>query len=267
MRDCALGIRATESLGVDLPGEVRVAIADAPAVLSEAQGTLRVRIAIAPGGGLDGAELAESPTWAAAWQTAVAAFGGAGVRLELERSYALAGTSASTLRYGPAGRDAMDALGAEAIAALSDGPADTRFVPVVLVPCLEWVDPVSGSARPAAGQTTGIPGMVVPGATASGVFLATGACPDALGEPSPPPWSDGPHLGVILAHELGHYLGLYHSDMPSGRHRALGAAWGLMVSTVLALSPDEATLTAAQVDVVRRHPDVVFATRRPSEAP
>ncbi len=59
-------------------------------------------------------------------------------------------------------------------------------------------------------------------------------------------------------HELGHYLGLHHSDGAWTDHRAGASASDLMASKPGVGLPGDVTFTAAQLAVIRAYPHVVF---------
>ena len=100
-----------------------------------------------------------------------------------------------------------------------------------------------------AGKSLRIPGGARVGDYASMLLLSTG-CNDLGAEPL-----DAKKLGLIAAHELGHHLGLYHSDGVHGL-AAAATATDLMHSKT-AISPQfEAGFSTKQAVVIRAHPDV-----------
>jgi hypothetical protein len=62
-----------------------------------------------------------------------------------------------------------------------------------------------------------------------------------------------------MAHELGHYLGLYHVQESDGRQDTLSDTSPEHSNLMQAMpSPDAITLSQAQVRVARRHPVFVL---------
>lgn len=246
MRDCATGVLAMLAGVPDLPAAVRVEVATEVAVDPIVKAQLDVRVAVDPG-----AELAPA-TWEAAWAGVTALYANAGIALHLSRVATLTAPLPMPLLREPGSPEAMDVAYRNAMEVLCDRPADTRFLPVVLVPCLEAMDPVTQGAETIAGQCPRIPGGAPAGGSASAVFVAVGNC-----EGVPRLWSDAQHLTVLLAHEMGHYLGLYHTDSPAVAHRAPAGPGNVMESWVPGIDPAIAGWSNAQRDVMARHPDVV----------
>jgi hypothetical protein len=129
---------------------------------------------------------------------------------------------------------------------------DDGYVPLVLAGCLRLTDPVLKKTSEPEGFVPRIPdGLAAPG-RAHGVFIRGRACREGSASFS---WPTG-YLGRLITHELGHYLGLYHSVEEDGTADLLDdtGADNLMhyrPSTVA--SP---AFSASQFRVMRRHPAV-----------
>ncbi|ATB44880.1 hypothetical protein [Corallococcus macrosporus] len=99
------------------------------------------------------------------------------------------------------------------LSALRDGapPALDMTVDVVFAGCLLYDDPFFGPPVPVEGFTPRVGGGAGP---ASAVFMPGLRC-DAFGGGGPAPWPLNAYAKV-LAHELGHFLGIYHSVETDG---------------------------------------------------
>lgn len=121
---------------------------------------------------------------------------------------------------------------------LEDHPAREHEVRVVVAGCLEYADPFFGPPSAVAGYTPRVLGGAGP---ADAVFLPDVDCTSSL------PLDAAPEArGRTLAHELGHYLGLFHAD-PSSDGRG----------NLMQPNPSLASargLTSEQVRVLRSHP-------------
>lgn len=125
---------------------------------------------------------------------------------------------------------------ASALAALraTAGPA-VHAVDVVVAGCLQYADPFFGPPEAVDGYTPRVPGGAGP---ADAVFLPDVDCTSGL--PLSVPLSA---RGRTLAHELGHWLGLFHVDAANlmNAHPTLASSRGL---------------TPEQRETLRRHPSL-----------
>ncbi|MSQ84963.1 MAG: hypothetical protein EXR77_19160 [Myxococcales bacterium] len=136
----------------------------------------------------------------------------------------------------------------------ASGSASTalpRFVPVVFVPCIDYMNAVTGGQQSMAGLTLRIPGGNRVAPQASLVLVATDRCGTS---------NQGPQIGklpTVVLHEIGHYFGLYHSDEAMGLPLA-GTATDVMSSKVAVVGPWDSGFSSKQRVVLRAHPDVWY---------
>ncbi len=127
-------------------------------------------------------------------------------------------------------------------------------VTLLHLPCLRFRDPVLSSETPISGYVTHIPGGGAPDGVADAVLLA-GACE------FPPLLVDGVPVGLARrgAHEIGHYLGLFHSVEadPSVTDTLADTDADNLMNAVPALATARG-LSPSQVAIVRAHPSVRF---------
>ncbi|MCB9584627.1 MAG: hypothetical protein H6718_04485 [Polyangiaceae bacterium] len=121
---------------------------------------------------------------------------------------------------------------------LAEAPQHEREIRVVIAGCLEYADPLFGPPVALDGYT---PRVLGGAGAADGVFLPDVDCTSSR------PLSLTPEArGRVLAHELGHYLGLFHTDPASDD-----------ADNLMHPKPALATahgLTPTQVEVLLRHP-------------
>ncbi|MBI4818990.1 MAG: hypothetical protein HY791_22150 [Deltaproteobacteria bacterium] len=230
--DCVLQIPVSRARRPELPATVTVEVAE-ELESPESRGKLRVKIARL-GDAISAFGSNDDP----AWVFAASRFAEAGVDLALADVADL--ESQGPLSWAEDQRDelqtAFDAL------SLHFGDEDLRYVPVITARCLH---PSNGPSIP--GFTSRIPGGLSPSGLDSAVFLSLGCEGQEV---------DIESLGIVFAHELGHYLGLFHSDTPAGSLAAPGGS--LMGSRPLGVEPRLRKFTPEQARIMRRHPDLIL---------
>ncbi len=129
---------------------------------------------------------------------------------------------------------------------------DDGWVPVVLAGCLRLTDPVLKKTTEPEGFVPHIPdGLAAPG-RAHGVFIRGRDCREGS---QPIAWPAG-YLGRLIAHEMGHYLGLYHSVEEDGTADLLGDTGADNLMSWRPSSLASPSFSASQFRVMRRHPAV-----------
>lgn len=131
-------------------------------------------------------------------------------------------------------------------------PVDDGWVPVVFSGCIQIADPLQQTTSEPDGMTPGIPSGFAPPGRAQGIYLKGQSCRPGM---DPIDWSPS-SLATLLAHELGHYLGLYHSVEADGTVDQLADT---NANNLMYYSPLEVAapiFSPGQLQVMRRHPAI-----------
>ncbi len=273
LRHCQTGVplsrgalgSAIEAVDLDVATEAVLALPDGATptlrldlVLAAAPGALAEVDAAAPGQGATA--LLAAPVVAASVAQIRAELAKADVEVRVVAALPLAAVP-SPLRTARADSSAIDQVQAALDAATAPwlaslgvtAAAAPRLVPIVWVPCLRRSQPLGGGWNGLAGLSERVPGGARVPPHASMVLLSTDRCEDDAG--AAPPANAVARTAAIALHELGHYLGLYHSDTSLGAHRQGGES-DVMTSAIATAGPWQAGFSPLQRAVLRRHPDL-----------
>jgi len=129
------------------------------------------------------------------------------------------------------------------------------WVPVVFAGCIRVVDPLLQTTSEPDGMTPRIPDGFPPAGRAHGITLKGQSCRPGM---APIDWSPS-QLAKLLAHELGHTLGLYHSVEADGTADQLADTDENNIMSYAPLTVSAPAFSASQFRVMRRHPVISFA--------
>ena len=128
-------------------------------------------------------------------------------------------------------------------------------IPVFFLPCIEETLSQNKGQRELEGLVLRIPGAKPPLGFADGVFIRDSHCNDSQKGPY---WISGESLGKVWLHELGHYLGLFHSEEESGEKDNLVDTDSQNIMHFSPLEVKGETFSPLQLEIVRNHPSVLY---------
>lgn len=155
------------------------------------------------------------------------------------------------VKYDATNRASLVALTHELKALAQKSNLEPTTPWLALTPCLVRDDPLTGGPQQLVATTTHLPGGFGVDDEPDGIFVAGERC-GGLSEGAR--YLDSETLASVIAHELGHYLGLFHVRELDGRQDALSDtdpdAANLMV---VRPRPEATKLTESQVAIARLH--------------
>lgn len=175
------------------------------------------------------------------------------LRVEVAVVRRLDATDATVLEFERGRQEALPGVFAE-VRRCDGSTVQTQepLVPILFAGCLEEHVPLLGRKEFPSGFTTHIPGGYPAEGRADGIVIASRLC----GEAAPLiPWTAS-SLGRVIAHELGHYLGLYHSVEADGRTDQLDDTDEANLMNYASMPFPEHDFSRGQLRVMRRHPAV-----------
>jgi hypothetical protein len=174
----------------------------------------------------------------------------AGIELVLRGPFELPRPAAPVV-YSASDRSALAALQREANVLTQQAGVEAAAAVIVITPCLVREDTLSQSLTQPLATTAHLPGGFGVHAEPDGIFVAGELCggltPGAR-------YLESESLAALMAHELGHYLGLFHVREADGREDVLADTSQETPNLMQARpSAGATTLADSQIEIARRH--------------
>lgn len=254
LRACDSGLPYDARFDAPLPARALVEALRLPAVDDARRGSLRIDLAFVAGGQLSRASLGTDAILDGAIADVRARLGAASIDVTLGDAVDVPSESAdgAPLEFSRGDLSPLDALSRRVSSAL--GAARPPTVVVVFAPCMIEKDPVHGTETRPDGLVPHIPGGFSRGVAADAVFIRGNNC----SAPTSTYWYSAPLLGKIITHELGHYLGLYHSVEADGQLDLLADTDEHNLMSYRPQDTGAEGLSPSQLRVMREHPLVEY---------
>jgi hypothetical protein len=174
----------------------------------------------------------------------------AGIELALRGPFVM-GRPSAPLTYSAEDRSSLSELTREARELLQNAGVKADAPLLVFTPCLVRDDVLGGGESQPLATTAHIPGGFALQDDADGIFVASERC----GGLTPGPrYIESETLAALIAHELGHFLGLFHVREADGREDVLADTSPDLPNLMQAQPSTAATgLAETQIAVARRH--------------
>lgn len=174
----------------------------------------------------------------------------AGIELTLRGPFSLPRPTAPVV-YSATDRTVLSALEREARVLTQQARVESTAPTIVFTPCLVREDPLGEGATQPLAMSAHVPGGFSVHEDADGIFVAGERC----GGLTPGPrYLESETLAAVVAHEIGHYLGLFHVQESDGREDVL-ADTSLDTPNLMQPQPSAraTTLADSQISIARRH--------------
>ncbi|MCP3143145.1 hypothetical protein [Pyxidicoccus xibeiensis] len=243
----------------DLPSTLRLQVMPLAEPPEEQEGRIRLVLALTPGSPFFEDSARTRETLEEAVRSVNEALRPGRLRVEVARTVLLDFEGSESLTFSPGDPSAPQRVLAPLHSCSGERTsAPVREVPVVFTGCLREAASATRLERRPLGRVTHIPGGFATGEESDGIFLAGRHCDPEGALLSWPATT----VARLLAHELGHFLGLYHSVEEDGTPDPLADTteanamyFGPLSATARGFSPE-------QFRVMRRHPMVSYPSWR-----
>jgi hypothetical protein len=251
-RDCLTGLAAT--IAEDAPEAfISVELLQTDQISPQAESEISLSFVFTQASQFHGlTDVAEDDVLAESLQLLKETFAPLSLKINIAGLYSIEASDPYTINYGPDDFSELDELFGLAVGQIEQatGQSFQKTIPVIFGGCLIYENTLLQRIEQPYGFVTRIPGGFSTGSFADAIFLRGGNCDQGVTVDF---WF-GPLLSRILSHELGHYLGLYHTIEKDGvaDHLDDTAIDNLMYYDPLLES--STGFSEKQIKVIRSHP-------------
>jgi hypothetical protein len=252
LRSCSTLLPLDPTLDAPPPAAVRVDVLHVPPAPPSNLGHLPLALAFAAGGQFRRDSLGRNATLTDGLGSLQEAYGRAGILPEVVEAFDFSPPSRRVV-FSSEDQRSLDDLW-EAARDATRGH-DPRRILVVFSPCLTQADPIHRATAYPDGFTPHIPGGFGEDGHADAVFVRNAPCTTGANVNY---WLGGRLLGKVLQHEIGHYLGLYHTVEADGTLDHLTDTGPENILFWEPLNEHAHDFSPQQVVVMRGHPFVHY---------